>query len=230
VRRILISTTLRTIRAGGWVAVLAVAAKTLLIGLLVMAVVWPDLGGLKGKAAGARLVVYPIGAMAIPIWWAVRARLRQREYDRRPTPDADGPRAYPWTADLLITLPWLLDVLGNRLDLFDAVTWWDDLMHFVNWALLTAGVLLASARRPASGGLLVMLSLGFGTTAAVLWEIGEYYAFIRDSPELQTAYTDTLADLGLGSLGALLAGLAVWWARSRQASGSATEHPAPWMT
>lgn len=24
-----------------------------------------------------------------------------------------------------------LDLLGNRLDLFDTVGWWDDLMHFV---------------------------------------------------------------------------------------------------
>jgi hypothetical protein len=102
--------------------------------------------------------------------------------------------------------------------------------HLVNWALLTVGVLLAGAPRRASGGLLVMLSLGFGASAALRWEIGEYYAFIRASPELQTAYTDTLGDLGLGSLGVLLAGLAVWWTRSRQASGSALKHRAPWMT
>ena len=53
-----------------------------------------------------------------------------------------------------------------------------------------------------------MLALGFGTTAAVIWELGEYVAFVRHSAEpLQTAYTDTLGDLVLGTAGALLAGL-----------------------
>ncbi|MDX6238073.1 MAG: hypothetical protein QOG10_2888, partial [Kribbellaceae bacterium] len=42
------------------------------------------------------------------------------------------------------------------------------------------------------------------------WEVGEYVAFVRHSPELQTAYTDTLGDLTLGTLGALLAGLTVY--------------------
>ena len=43
--------------------------------------------------------------------------------------------------------------------------------------------------------------------AAVIWELGEYVAFVRKSPELQTAYTDTLGDETLGTLGALTAAL-----------------------
>jgi hypothetical protein len=58
-----------------------------------------------------------------------------------------------------------------------------------------------------------MVALGFGATAAVIWEVGEYVAFVRHSSELQTAYTDTLGDLTLGTLGALLAGLAVFQVR-----------------
>jgi hypothetical protein len=54
-----------------------------------------------------------------------------------------------------------------------------------------------------------LVALGFGATAAVVWELGEYVAFVRHSPELQTAYTDTLGDLALGSLGALVAGLII---------------------
>lgn len=172
-------------------------AKLLLLGLLVSALVWPDLSGMKGKASAARLVVYPLGAAAVPLWWWAYARRRR----------ATG---FPWPADLLVTLPWLLDLLGNRLDLFDTVTWWDDLMHFVNWALLTAGVLVAWApRREVSRPVVVMCGLGFGATAAVVWELGEYAAFLRGSPELATAYQDTLGDLSLGSLGALVAGLSV---------------------
>jgi hypothetical protein len=183
------------------VAVADVAAKVLLFALLLSAIVWPDLSGLKGKATTARLIVYPLGAMALPIIWYL-ARRRQ---------------PFPWLADLLMTLPWLVDLAGNRLDLFDAVPWWDDLMHFALWGLLTAGVLVAFTARTMSRGLTTMVALGFGTTAAVIWEAGEYVAFIRHSPELQTAYTDTLGDLVLGTLGALLAGLVVGQIRARRA-------------
>lgn len=52
------------------------------------------------------------------------------------------------------------------------------------------------------------LVIGFGATTAILWEIAEYLAFIRVSPELDTAYVDTLGDLTLGLTGSALAGLA----------------------
>jgi hypothetical protein len=109
-----------------------------------------------------------------------------------------------------MTLPWLVDLIGNRLNLFDTVGWWDDAMHFILWGLLIAGVLLAFASPTLSRGLTAFVAIGFGATAEVVWEIGEYVAFIRSSPELQTAYTDTLGDLGLGTLGALLAGLILY--------------------
>jgi hypothetical protein len=49
------------------------------------------------------------------------------------------------------------------------------------------------------------LAVGFGCVTAVLWEFAEYFTFIRDSPELRTAYTDTLGDLALGLAGSTLA-------------------------
>jgi hypothetical protein len=182
----------------GWTRYGALAVKVLLFGLLLAALFWPDLSGIKGKASTARLVVYPIGGMVLPLWWWAYGRTRSRLH-----------RSFPWTADLLMTLPWLVDLAGNRLNLFDTVDWWDDAMHFVLWGLLTAGVLLAFAPRDLSRAVTTFVALGFGATAAVVWEVGEYVAFVRSSPELQTAYTDTLGDLALGSLGALVAGLVV---------------------
>jgi hypothetical protein len=193
-----------TVRSTRWIRYGALAAKALLFGLLLAALIWPDLSGINGKASTARLVVYPIGGVVLPLWWWLRGR-----------------RAFPWGADLLMTLPWAIDLLGNRLDLFDTVDWWDDAMHFVLWAFLTAGVLLAFAPRDLSRTLTMFVALGFGTTAAVVWELGEYVAFVRISPELRTAYTDTLGDLALGSLGALLAGLIVGRARSGSTTPSA---------
>jgi hypothetical protein len=180
----------------------ALAAKLALFLLLLSALIWPDLSGIKGKASTARLIVYPIGALVLPIWWFAYGRAKSKLH-----------KAFPWTADLLMTLPWLVDLIGNRLNLFDTITWWDDAMHLLLWAFLTAGVLTAFAPRSLSRALTVFVALGFGATAAVIWELGEYVAFVRHSPELQTAYTDTLGDLALGSVGALLAGLIIYQAR-----------------
>ncbi len=183
----------------------ALAAKAALFLLLLTALVWPDLSGIKGKASTARLVVYPLGALVLPLWWFAYGRAKSKLH-----------RTFPWTADLLITLPWLIDLLGNRLNLFDTISWWDDAMHFILWALLTAGVLIAFVPGGLTRGLTAFVALGFGATAAVIWEIGEYVAFVRHSPELQTAYTDTLGDLTLGTLGALLAGLILHQVRRTQ--------------
>ena len=53
------------------------------------------------------------------------------------------------------------------------------------------------------------LAVGFGAVTAILWELGEYFAFIRHSSELSTAYTDTLGDLSLGLFGSASAALVV---------------------
>lgn len=174
------------------------AAKVLLVALLLLALVYPDLSNLKARGASARLVVYPLGVLAVPIWWWL--------WGRR----GSARRRFPWLADLLVTSPWAVDLLGNRLNLFDTVLWWDDLMHFTNWLLLTAGVLLAwRSSGSASLGLTVMVGLGFGTTAGLVWELGEWVWFISRWPNPGIAYRDTLGDMTLGTLGALVAGLLV---------------------
>ena len=176
-----------------------VAAKVGLVILLVIAVAYPDLGNVRGKAAGLRAVAYPLGALAVPAMWWFRWR-------RRP---------FPWLGDALVTLPWFTDTLGNRLDLFDTVDAFDDWMHFMNWGLLTAGVLVLTL--PATTGPKAVLerALAFGVTAALGWELAEYVAFIRTSPERDTAYTDTLGDLAMGSLGSIVAAvvIGVLWRR-----------------
>jgi hypothetical protein len=64
--------------------------------------------------------------------------------------------------------------------------------------------------------LLFALKVDVGAVTAIPWELGEYFAFIRNSPELATAYTDTLGDLSLGLSGSTLAAtLAVVVARRR---------------
>ena len=174
--------------------VIDIAAKVGLVILIGIAIAYPDLGNVRGKASGVRDIAYPLGALVVPaVWW-----FRWRD------------RPYPWLGDALVTLPWFTDTLGNRLNLFDTVDSFDDWMHFVNWALLTAGVLILTLRQTASLRETIERALAFGVTAALGWEIAEYFAFIRHSSELKTAYTDTLGDLSLGSLGSILAGVTVY--------------------
>jgi len=110
---------------------------------------------------------------------------------------------------MLLVAPFLIDVAGNALDLYDSISWWDDVNHLFNWALLCGAlgsVLLRTTLRPL---ILLAVITGFGAVAAILWELGEYFAFIRGGTELATAYTDTLGDEALGLTGSALAGLVV---------------------
>ena len=161
---------------------------------LVAALAFGAFSGLErfeGKAFGARLIAYPLATLVVPaVWWLG---------SRRPP--------YPYAADILFTLPFLIDTLGNVFDLYDTVDWWDDANHFVNWALLTGAFGQFLLRLPLGALNTFALALGFGAVTAVLWEFGEYFAFIRDSPELDTAYTDTLGDLALGLTGSTVAAL-----------------------
>jgi len=146
-----------------------------------------------GKAFGWRLILYPIAALIVPVAWRLRG----------------SPQPYPYAADMLLVAPFLVDVAGNALDLYDSISWWDDVNHLVNWALLCGAlgsVLLRTTLRPL---ILFAVITGFGAVAAILWELGEYFAFIRGGTELATAYTDTLGDEALGLTGSALAGLVV---------------------
>ena len=185
-----------------WVGWVDIALKVALVTLLLLGA-FSGLQQFDGKAFGWRLATYPLAAFVVPAAWLAWFRTSR----------------YPAAGDALLTAPLLIDVAGNALDLYDTVSWWDDANHFVNWALLTAGAGLLAGRTSVGRWPLRGLLLGFGATTAILWELGEYFAFIRDSPELATAYEDTLGDLGLGLAGSALALVVVDVWRTRLARG-----------
>ena len=96
----------------------------------------------------------------------------------------------------------------------------------MNWALLTAGFVLLVRWSDLTVFVAGLLGIGFGVTPAILGELMEYFTFIRNSPELATAYTDTLGDLGLGLAGSVTAStliiLADRWQRRTGASVTST--------
>ena len=172
---------------------LDVALKTALIGLLLVAVAGPNLPQFEGKAVTARAVVYPLAVLLVPAAWWVLARAR--------------PVAYPYVLDILWTLPFFTDTVGNAADLYDSIDWWDDANHFVNWAILVSAFGQFLLRFPLTRLATVGLGVGFVAVTAILWEFAEYVTFIRNSPELETAYTDTLGDLALGLSGSVVGAL-----------------------
>ncbi len=161
----------------------------------------------EGKGFGWRLAGSVLVVLVVPAVWVALGR--------RPP--------YPYAADALLTAPWLVDVLGNVFDLYDTVSWWDDANHFVNWALLSAGVGVLLLRARLSPLVSATLVVGIGAFLAIVWELGEYVAFIHDNvDELDTAYRDTLGDELLGTCGALLAASCVYVASLRRADGRIT--------
>jgi hypothetical protein len=196
---------------------LNVAVKAALVGLLFFSV-FSGLERFEGKAMAGRALIYPIAALIVPVtWWLLRRRRDELEY--------------PHLLDALLVLPFLIDVAGNALDLYDTVEWWDDANHFVNWGILTAAFGQLLLRLPVGPVVAAGLAVGFGAVTAVLWEFAEYWTFIRNSSELDTAYTDTLGDLALGLSGSTIAALVTAWLirrrdRGRASSPQAVRRPA----
>lgn len=177
-----------------------IAAKTGLVLLLGLAILVPGFGNLDGKGLIPRAIGYPLAVLALPVIWATWWR----------------PRAsFPWTADFLISFACFSDIFGNVLNMYDSIDAFDNIVHFVNTGLLTAAVILLTLHRTASLSAVIERSIAFGVSAALVWEIAEYFAFLRWSPERLGAYADTLSDMALGALGSVIAGLCVYalWRR-----------------
>ncbi|HEX8002360.1 MAG TPA: hypothetical protein VF519_06660 [Mycobacteriales bacterium] len=168
--------------------VVALALKVLLVALVVFAMTHLDWERFADKAMTARAVLYPLAAAVVPAVWLLRGR-------RAP---------YPAVADALLVTPFVIDLAGNALDLYDRVTWFDDACHLGNWAILTLAFGLPVARR-CGAWVTAGLCVGFGATTALVWEVGEYGAFILKTPESVTAYRDTIGDMTLGLTGAVVA-------------------------
>ena len=165
--------------------------KAALIFLLVFGA-FSGLQQFEGKAFFWRLCTYPPATLVILAVWAVRFRRS----------------SYPYVSDILLTLPFLIDTAGNALDLYDTVEWWDDANHLVNWGLLSGAIGALARRNRVRPWETLAFVVGFGAVTAILWEVAEYFAFIRVSDELDTAYTDTLGDMVFGLAGSLAAGIA----------------------
>lgn len=181
--------------------VLNVAIKLALVSLLIFSLAAPDLPQFAGKAMTARVLAYPWSALLVPVLWRLRGR----------------PSPYPHLIDALIALPFLVDVAGNVVNLYNTMRHFDDIAHFVNWALLVSAFGAITASLPVGRLNAAALALGFGTATNVLWEIAEYVLMSFGSSGLQLTYEDTIGDLALSLCGTLVGVLlttTLLWGRS----------------
>ena len=126
------------------------AAKVLLVALLIYGMTHLELDRFRGKAMGARAALYPLSIVIIPIVWWLRGR--------RPP--------YPHLADLFLASPFIIDVAGNTLDLYNTIVWFDDVAHAVTFLLLVLAVGSLILRLGLEPWNAACLAIGFGATTA----------------------------------------------------------------
>ena len=173
---------------------------TLLTGLL-----FPDIPGVAGKGWPERCVGYPLSALVVPAIWALRGR-RNR---------------YPHLGDALLVVPFVLDLLGNLVNLYDTMEQFDDILHFVNWTFLVAALVLFVAPAGLARWNLVLMGSGFGALAIVAWEGVEWIVQEMGTTGLQLTYDDTVGDLVLSTAGGVLGAAVAANLLARQAARTA---------
>ena len=113
-----------------------------------------------------------------------------------------------------IVAPFLFDTLGNAFDFYNRFDHTDDVLHFLNWIVLVAGITLLVLRTsmPPLGAW--ALGYGIGAAAIIWWEAAEWLVQELGTAGLQLTYGDTIGDLVLSSTGgAIGAAGALWWHR-----------------
>ncbi len=186
------------------------AAKAALAACLLAGLLFPEIPGVAGKGWPERAVGYPLSALIVPIvWWITR---RRRLPDTAST-DSASPSTYPYLGDALLVTPFVLDLAGNLMNLYDTFEQFDDILHFVNWTFLVAALVLFLRSARLARWNLVLLGSGFGALAIVVWEGVEWIIQEMGTTGLQLTYDDTIGDLLLSSsggvVGAALAALAL---------------------
>lgn len=125
----------------------------------------------------------------------------------------------------------LVAAWSNVFDLYTGVTWWDIPVHFCCTGVMAVMVYLLFARigmvphpRPDasqggtsgnSSGIIVIFTAVLGLAASALWEMVEWFGHAFISSAIYVEYNDTIADMAIGGLGAVVAGVLLLVHRTR---------------
>ncbi len=117
--------------------------------------------------------------------------------------------------DITFGVAVLIAAWSNVLDLYRTVPGWDLLVHVVATGLIAVLAYLALARwnivphPPQSRRLAVIFTTSIGLAMSALWEMVEWLGKTFITDEIFVTYTDTIGDMAVGGLGALIAGFVV---------------------
>jgi hypothetical protein len=153
----------------------------------------------EGKAMGFRAPLFLAPALIVPVLSRWRAQ-------RRPIGPIDA-LPYPHTGDALLSIPFLLDTLGNLLGFYDSFNSTDDVLHALNWVFLVAAFHAFRFRTRRDNRDSLFLGYGFGAIAIIWWEVMEWAVSeegFGGAGNLALTYGDTVGDLVLSSTGGLI--------------------------
>ncbi len=163
-------------------------------------VAFSDLPQFEDKGMAFRAPFYLLPMAVVPVIWRLRGR----------------PAPYPHLVDALIISPFLVDTLGNALNFYESFAVTDDVLHFVNWVLLVAGITTALLRTDLRPLATWTMAYGIGGLAIIWWEAAEWLVQELGTAGLGLTYGDTIGDLVLSSTGgAVGAALALWFGGRR---------------
>ena len=133
--------------------------------------------------------------------------------------------------DLAFATSVLVAAWSSIFDLYTAVAGWDDIVHFFTNGATAALLYVLLARlgiapspedRAVSTAALIVLTVAFGLSTGVLWEIAEWAGHSYVDPSIFVEYNDTIGDLVVDGLGALAAGIGL---RFLGAHNRSVRHP-----
>lgn len=166
-------------------------AKTIALAAPLVAIVVLQAAGAGSRTMTVRLSLYMASVIVIPlIWWA-----------------SGRPRPYPFAADIALVVPFVLDAVRIALE----VSWvpgLDAVPHVGGWACISVVVGLAVAPIVRERWIGLWLMVGSGAIIAIVWEIGEY-ALSRGVRGVVLSESDTVTDLALSLVGAVVGAVAV---------------------
>lgn len=119
--------------------------------------------------------------------------------------------------DVVVSVTLLIAAWSNVFDLYTTVPGWDNVVHFFCAGVLAVVcyLLLAQWRMvPAlstgwdrSSAATVVLTTALGLALGALWEMVEWVGVTYVTPDIFVTYDDTIGDMAIGGLGALVMGL-----------------------
>ncbi|MCS5722660.1 hypothetical protein N1028_05560 [Herbiconiux sp. CPCC 203407] len=122
--------------------------------------------------------------------------------------------------DLVYSAVLLVAGWSNVLDLYTSVAWWDVVVHLTCTAVIAVmlylllaelGIVPHPAEARSTGArsapaTAVVLTAALGLAVSALWEMVEWFGHAFISSEIFVEYDDTIGDMAIGGLGAVMAG------------------------